>query len=107
MYVSLTRKPQENVRRTFVNESPKSFVEKLRKRSGKNVWLMARELARDFLKKIWRRTIYRHRSVLIGEGIPLSPAAPATRITLLENKTLLESLSPQYAAPAKKPKRKK
>jgi dihydrofolate reductase len=32
---------------TFVNESPKSFVEKFHKRSGKNIWLMGGgELAR-------------------------------------------------------------
>jgi dihydrofolate reductase len=36
---------------TFVNESPAAFVKKLRKRSGKNIWLMGGgELARDFLK---------------------------------------------------------
>jgi dihydrofolate reductase len=35
----------------FVNESPNSFIQQLRKRPGKDIWLMGGgELARDFLK---------------------------------------------------------
>src|SRR6267143_1574483 len=74
---------------TFVNESPKSFVEKLRKRSGKNIWLMGGgELARDFLKEDLVDELYIGIvPVLIGEGIPLFPSGfPQREFTLLENK---------------------
>ncbi len=38
----------------FVNESPATFISKLRERRGKNIWLMGGgELARDFLKAEW------------------------------------------------------
>src|SRR6267378_1723954 len=49
---SYSQPPGERGSVTFVSEPPKSFVEKLRKRSGKNIWLMGGgELARDFLKE--------------------------------------------------------
>jgi dihydrofolate reductase len=36
---------------TFVNESPESLVGELRKRTGKNIWMMGGgELGREFLK---------------------------------------------------------
>jgi dihydrofolate reductase len=48
---SHSQPPGERGGITFVNESPKSFVERLRKLRGKNIWLMGGgELARDFLK---------------------------------------------------------
>jgi dihydrofolate reductase len=43
--------PGERPGVTIVNESPKSFVESLRKQKGKNIWHMGGgELAREFLK---------------------------------------------------------
>src|SRR5205814_5703346 len=49
---SHSQPPGERGGVTFVNDSSKSFIEKLRKRSGKNIWLMGGgELARSFLKE--------------------------------------------------------
>jgi dihydrofolate reductase len=95
---------------TFVNEPPKSFVEKLRKRSGKNIWLMGGgELARDFLKEDLVDELYIGIvPVLIGEGIPLFPRGfPQREFSLLENKTFSKGLiALKYARTRKKPKRK-
>jgi len=112
MYVfSHSQAPGKRGGVTFVNESPKSFVEKLRKRSGKNVWLMGGgELARDFLKEDLVDELYIGIvPVLIGEGIPLFPSGfPQREFTLLENKTFSKGLiALKYARARKKPKRKK
>jgi dihydrofolate reductase len=75
---------------TFVNESPAAFVKKLRKRSGKNIWLMGGgELARDFLKADLVDELHIGIiPVLLGEGIPLFPPGfPQRNFALLENKT--------------------
>src|SRR5260370_29244353 len=80
---------------TFVNESPKTFVENLRKRPGKNIWLMGGgELARDFLKDDVVDELYIGIvPVLIGEGLPLFPSGfPQHEFTLLENKTFSKGL---------------
>src|SRR6267154_4400845 len=75
---------------TFVNESVAAFIAKLRKRRGKNIWLMGGgELARDFLKadlvdELQLGII----PVLLGEGIPLFPSGfPQRDFSLVENKT--------------------
>jgi len=73
---SHSQPPGERGGVTFINESPKNFLEKLRKRPGKNIWLMGGgELARDFLKddlvdKLYIGIV----PVLIGEGLPLFPS---------------------------------
>ena len=75
---------------TFVNESPAAFVRKLRKRSGKDIWLMGGgELARDFLKADLVDELYIGVvPVLLGEGIPLFPSRfPQRNFSLIENKT--------------------
>jgi dihydrofolate reductase len=80
---------------TFVNESPKSFVEKLRKQRGKNIWLMGGgELGRDFLKDDVVDELYIGVvPVLIGEGLPLFPSGfPERKFTLLENKTFSKGM---------------
>jgi hypothetical protein len=47
-FFSHPKPPAERDSRTFVNESPSAYVSKLRKRSGKDIWLRAGgELARD------------------------------------------------------------
>jgi dihydrofolate reductase len=95
---------------TFVNESPKSFVEKLRKRPGKNIWLMGGgELARDFLKDDLVDELYIGVvPVLIGEGLPLFPSGfPQREFSLLENKTFSKGMiALKYARVRKKNKRK-
>ena len=96
MYVfSQSQAPGKRGGVTFVNESPKTFVEKLRKRSGKNIWLMGGgELARDFLKDDLVDELYIGIvPVLIGEGIPLFPSGfPQRNFTLTENKTFSKGL---------------
>jgi len=95
----------------FVNEAPKSFVEKLRKRSGKNIWLMGGgELVRDFLKDDLVDELYIGIvPVLIGEGLPLFPSGfPQREFSLLENKTFSKGLiALKYARVRKKTKRGK
>ncbi len=69
--------------------------EKLRKRPGKNIWLMGGgELARDFLKDDVVDELYIGVvPVLIGEGLPLFPSGfPQREFTLLENKTFSKGM---------------
>lgn len=74
----------------FVQEEPKRFVEELRKKKGKDIWLIGGgELAREFLKQDLVDELYLGIvPVLIGEGIPLFAAGfPQREFTLTENKT--------------------
>ena len=91
MYVfSRSQAPGERSGVTFVNGSPKSFVQKLQTRPGKNIWLMGGgELVREFLKEDLLDEFYIGVvPVLIGEGIPLFPSGfPQREFALLENKT--------------------
>ena len=107
---SHSRPPGERGGVTFVSESPKSFVVRLRKRSGKNIWLMGGgELARDFLKEDLVDELYIGMvPVLIGEGIPLFPRGfPQREFSLLENKTFSKGLiALKYARVRKKHKSK-
>jgi dihydrofolate reductase len=95
---------------TFVNESPKGFVEQLRKFPGKNIWLMGGgELARDFLKDDVVDELYIGIvPVLIGEGLPLFPSGfPQREFSLLENKTFSKGLiTLRYARVRRKARRK-
>ena len=108
---SHSQPPGERGGATFVNESLKSFLEKLRKRSGKNIWLMGGgELARDFLKDDLVDELYIGMvPVLIGEGIPLFPSGfPQREFTLLENKSFSKGLiALKYARTRKKPRTSK
>jgi dihydrofolate reductase len=102
--------PGEREGVTFVDESPKNFLNKLRKRPGKSIWLMGGgELARDFLKDDLVDELYIGIvPVLIGEGIPLFPSGfPQREFSLLENKTYSKGLiALKYARAPLKPKRK-
>jgi dihydrofolate reductase len=94
----------------FVNESTTSFIRKLRKRPGKDIWLMGGgELARDFLKADLIDRLYLGIvPVLLGEGIPLFPGGfPQRDFKLLENKTYSKGLiALTYERSHSKPKRK-
>jgi len=107
---SRTQPPGERNYVTFVNESPKSFVEKLLKQPGKDIWLMGGgELARDFLKEDLVDELYIGVvPVLIGEGRPLFPSGfPQREFTLIENKTFSKGLIALKYARARKKTRKK
>ena len=74
----------------FVREEPKRLVEELRRKKGKNIWLIGGgELAREFLKEDLVDELYCGiRPVLISEGIPLFAAGfPQREFTLTESKT--------------------
>jgi dihydrofolate reductase len=106
---SHSQPPGEHGGVTFVNESPKNFLDELRKRSGKNIWLMGGgELVRDFLKEDLVDELYIGIvPVLLGEGIPLFPSGfPQREFSLLENKTFSKGLiSLNYARARRKTKR--
>jgi len=79
----------------FTNESPATLLQQLRKRPGKNIWLMGGgELAREFLKADLVDELYLGIvPVLLGEGIPLFPSGfPQRDFTLSENKTYSKGL---------------
>jgi dihydrofolate reductase len=103
--------PGERSGVTFINESPATFVQQLRKRPGKDIWLMGGgELARDFLKvDLVDELCLGIVPVLLGEGIPLFPSSfPQRDFSLVENKTYsrgLIALKFERARPKSKHKR--
>lgn len=87
--------PGEREGVTFTSQPPALVIEELRKRRGKDIWLMGGgELARDFLKADPVDELYLGIvPVLIGEGIPLFPGGfPQREFALLENKTYSQGL---------------
>src|ERR1700682_150792 len=94
----------------FVNKTPAAFIRELRKRPGKNIWLMGGgELARDFLKADLVDELYLGIvPVLLGEGVPLFPSGfPQRDFTLAENKTYSKGLiALRYKRRRSKAKRK-
>jgi dihydrofolate reductase len=79
----------------FINQSPASFIRQLRKRPGKDIWLMGGgELARAFLQADLVDGLYLGIvPVLLGEGIPLFPSGfPQRDFALVENKTYSKGL---------------
>jgi dihydrofolate reductase len=96
---------------TFVNEDVVKFVTGLRKKKGKNIWLMGGgELAREFLKLDLVDEIHLGvLPVLIGEGRPLFPAGyPERKFALLENKSYSKGMiSLKYERVRSKAKRKR
>jgi dihydrofolate reductase len=80
---------------TFINEPLSRLVEALRKRKGKDVWLMGGgELTREFLRDDLVDELYLGVvPVLIGEGIPAFPSGfPERKFTLVENNTYSKGL---------------
>jgi dihydrofolate reductase len=96
MYVfSNSKPPGERDGLVFINKSPASFIRQLRKRAGKDIWLMGGgELARAFLKEDLVDRLYLGVvPSLLGEGIPLFPSGfPQRDFTLLENKSYSKGL---------------
>ena len=80
---------------TFVNESPAKLIGAIRKRRGKNIWLMGGgETARTFLQEDLVDGLYLGIvPVLLGEGIPLFPSGfPQRNFELVDNKTYTRGL---------------
>ena len=93
--LSRTERPGERGGVRFVNQSPAKLVAEIRKRKGKDIWLMGGgEVAREFLKADLVDELYLGIvPVLIGEGIPLFPPGfPERKLTLAENKTYSRGL---------------
>jgi len=79
----------------FVNEAPAAVLSGLRRRPGKDIWLMGGgELARDFLTADLVDDLHPGIvPVLLGEGIPLFPPGfPQRNFELVENKTYSKGL---------------
>jgi dihydrofolate reductase len=87
---SKTQPPGERNHVTFTNESPSAVIAEIRKKPGKNIWLMGGgELIREFLKEDLVDELYIGVvPILIGEGIPLFPSGfPQREFDLVENKS--------------------
>jgi len=86
---SRSEKPGEGEGYEITNQAPETLIAGLRKRPGKNIWMMGGgELAREFLKAdLIDAMEVGVVPVLIGEGIPLFPAGfPEREFKLIENK---------------------
>jgi dihydrofolate reductase len=92
-----------------VTETPKPFIEALKKKKGKDIWLMGGgELTRSFLQDDLVDELYLGVvPTLIGEGIPAFPNGfPQREFALAENKTYSKGLiALRYERSAKKKKR--
>ncbi len=95
-YVFSHSKPaEERDGLVFITQSPAVFIRQLRKRAGKDIWLMGGgELAGAFLKADLVDRLYLGVvPVLLGDGIPLFPRGfPQRDFTLVENKTYSKGL---------------
>jgi dihydrofolate reductase len=79
----------------FVNQSPASLIQQLRKRPGKDIWMMGGgELAREFLRAdLIDGLCLGIVPTLLGEGIPLFPRGfPQREFKLVENQTYSKGL---------------
>ena len=79
----------------FVNESPASLIERLRKNRGKDIWMMGGgELAREFLKADLIDALYFGIvPALLGAGIPAFPNGfPQRDFKLVENQSYSKGL---------------
>jgi len=80
---------------TVVRETPKAFMESIRKKKGKDIWLMGGgELTRAFLREDLVDELYLGIvPILIGEGLPAFPSGfPQRGFALTENKTYSKGL---------------
>ncbi|HEX4578328.1 MAG TPA: dihydrofolate reductase family protein [Edaphobacter sp.] len=96
MYVfSKSKPPGQRDGLVFINKSAASFIRQIRKRPGKDIWLMGGgELARVFLKADLVDRLYLGVvPILLGKGIPLFPSGfPQRDFMLIENKTYSKGL---------------
>jgi dihydrofolate reductase len=79
----------------FTKHSPVTFIRQMRKRPGRNIWLMGGgELARAFLKADLVDELYLGVvPTLLGDGIPLFPCGfPQRDFSLVENRTYSKGL---------------
>jgi len=93
--MSRSQPPGERDGIIFTNQSPAALIEQIRKRPGKNIWMMGGgELAREFLKADLIDELYLGVvPVLLGGGLPLFPSGfPQRDFALLENKTFSKGL---------------
>ena len=94
----------------IVKEPPKPFIEALKKKKGKDIWLMGGgELTRAFLQDDLVDELYLGVvPVLIGEGIPAFPGGfPQRDFALVENKTYSKGMiALRYERRMKKRKKK-
>lgn len=93
--MSRTLPPGERDGLLFTAEPPAAIVARLRKKKGKNIWLMGGgELARAFLIDDLVDELYLGVvPILLGAGLPLFPPGfPQRNFTLVENKTFSKGL---------------
>ena len=107
---SNSKRPGERDGVIFVDETPTAFIREVRRRPGKDIWLMGGgELPRAFLNvDLVDRLHLGVVPVLLGEGIPLFPSGfPQRDFTLIENKTYSKGLiALTYERSRPKPRRK-
>lgn len=93
--MSRTLPPGERDGLIFTAEPPAQLVSRLRKKKGKDIWLMGGgEVARAFLVDDLVDELYLGVvPVLLGSGLPLFPPGfPQRNFTLVENKTFSKGL---------------
>ena len=106
---SHTLPPGERNGVIFTNDSSGNVIAEIRKKPGKDIWLMGGgELIRDFLKEDLVDELYMGIvPTLLGEGIPLFPSGfPQREFDLLENKSYSQGLISLKYARARKKKKK-
>jgi len=80
---------------TVLREAPKAFMERVRKKKGKDIWLMGGgQLTRSFLQEDLVDELYLGIvPTLVGEGIPAFPDGfPQREFALVENKSYSKGL---------------
>jgi dihydrofolate reductase len=93
--LSRTLPPGERDGVIFTHATPRALVKEIRRRKGKDIWLMGGgEIARDFLKADLVDELHIGIvPVLIGVGIPLFPGGfPQRNFELMENKSFSKGL---------------
>jgi len=107
---SRTQPPGERHGVIFTNQTPASWVRKIRARSGKHVFHMGGgELARSFLEAdLIDELSLGVVPILLGEGLPLFPGGfPQRDFVLIENKTYSKNgIALTYARDRSRRKRK-